>query len=613
MNLTNRSRRAESGNTLIITVITLAVVGVFVNLAMQYTNAVNRNVQRSILLRQATNIADSSTEMAFSAWRAICRQNQSKFYKRSDFDNEIPTPTPGNFPGVANYNLSNYAIYPLDSGWNKLIPGASVPYPIAGPNHGDLSYYYVASADVVVPTVSSKTASSLGTAAALTDTGNIVAKVRRVFQKETLSLWRYAVFFNDDMEIHPGATMTINGDVHTNGSLYTGHNLLTLAGKTTYVNDWDIGFMAAENSHAGETPTSPNWSAGLPPAADQSMQPYGVALDDYHSLIDYKSTTDALDPYRFQDQAGYVITIDASNNVKIYNKTGKDVTNGAGGNDQKAANALKAAVSTNQTITDNREGATTGNGTVRVATLDVSVIQQAMDSSSGGTSFTVNNTVSGATVNNVLYIVDTSAGSTGTTNKRAIRIKNGSKLPDGGLTIVSGNPVYVQGDYNTGSALQLLPGVPPLIQPPSNSVVGADPTQPTVAGYTRQPAAIIADAVTLLSNSWVDSKSATKQAASNTTYNAAIISGNVPSANGNYSGGVENFPRFLESWSGKTVTYYGSMIELYKSQQAIGRWGSANVYDAPNRAWYFDTNFITTPPPGVLASYNYRRSRWYME
>ncbi len=101
-------------------------------------------------------------------------------------------------------------------------------------------------------------------------------------------------------------------------------------------------------------------------------------------------------------------------------------------------------------------------------------------------------------------------------------------------------------------------------------------------------------------------------AASNTTVNAAFLSGNVPSANGNYSGG-EIFPRFLENWGGKTVTYYGSMIELYQSKQAIGRWGSQNVYDAPNRAWYFDTNFVSTPPPGLLVSYNYRRSRWYTD
>ena len=45
-------------------------------------------------------------------------------------------------------------------------------------------------------------------------------------------------------------------------------------------------------------------------------------------------------------------------------------------------------------------------------------------------------------------------------------------------------------------------------------------------------------------------------------------------ASGYYSGGVENFPRFLEDWSGKTFTYYGSMLELYNSQQgywALGR------------------------------------------
>ncbi len=140
-----RHRPAQAGNTLIVTVITLAIVGLSVELALRYTNSINRNVQRSILLRQATNIADSSTEMAFSAWRAICRQNQNKIYKRSDFDNEIPTPTPGNFPGVKTYNLANYAIFPLDSTWQALTAGGSIPTPIAGPNHGDLSYYYLAS------------------------------------------------------------------------------------------------------------------------------------------------------------------------------------------------------------------------------------------------------------------------------------------------------------------------------------------------------------------------------------------------------------------------------------------------------------------------------------
>jgi hypothetical protein len=37
------------------------------------------------------------------------------------------------------------------------------------------------------------------------------------------------------------------------------------------------------------------------------------------------SPTD-LDPYRFQTQAGLVVTVDAANNVTVYNKSGTDIT-----------------------------------------------------------------------------------------------------------------------------------------------------------------------------------------------------------------------------------------------------------------------------------------------
>lgn len=592
MKMKLRPAPSGAGNTLLITLLTIAVVGVFVDLALQYTNSISRNVQRSLLLRQATNIGDASTEMAFAAWRAICRQNQTKIYKRSDMDTEIPTPTPANFPGVTAYALSNYKIYPLDSYWNIRTPGASTPAPIAGPNHGDLSYFYLASADVVIPTVNSKTASNLTVAAALTDRGNVVAKVRRVFQKEILSLWRYAIFFDDDMEIHPGPLMNVSGDVHTNGNLYTGHDTLTLSGKTTYTDSWTIGFMPGDGAHP-ETPTSPHWPVGLPPASDQEQQPYGVHLDDYHQLIEYTTAATALDPYRFQTQAGIVVTIDASNTVKVYRGTGADITTNSKGV------AVKNAITTNQTITDNREGATTGNGSIRLTTLDVGALTTSINSNALGTYW-----------NGIIYIVDLSADPNGVTAKRAIRLKNGGTLPDGGMTVVSGNPVYVQGDFNTGSVASAVPGATPTLQPPSNS---GDPTKPTVNGYDRQPAAVVADAVTILSNSWNDALAGTVPGAKPTTVNAAIVSGNVPTGGGYYSGGVENFPRFLENWSGKDFTYYGSMIQLYKSQQGIGRWGSGNVYSAPNRAWYFDTNFVASPPPGLLASFNYRRSRWYMD
>jgi hypothetical protein len=120
----------------------------------------------------------------------------------------------------------------------------------------------------------------------------------------------------------------------------------------------------------------------------------------------------------------------------------------------------------------------------------------------------------------------------GVTAKRAIRLKNGGVLPDGGLTVVSGNPVCIQGDYNTGTTSSL--------QPASNNASLPDPTKPTVA-----------DAVNILSNAWLDSRSGSTPAASPTTLNVAIISGTVPTGNGYYSGGLENFPRFPENWDGK--------------------------------------------------------------
>ena len=109
--------------------------------------------------------------------------------------------------------------------------------------------------------------------------------------------------------------------------------------------------------------------------------------------------------------------------------------------------------------------------------------------------------------------------------------------------------------------------------------------------YTRQPCSIVADAVNVLSNAWNDTNSFASvgsRVASNTTINAAIVSGIVPSgSNGNnYSGGAENFPRFHEDWSDAYLTYYGSMVQLYKSQQSIGIWGNANVYSPPTREWF---------------------------
>ena len=249
---------------------------------------------------------------------------------------------------------------------------------------------------------------------------------------------------------------------------------------------------------------------------------------------------------------------------------------------------FSGAISTNQTIQDNREAAP-----IRLATLDVSQIE---------TTVTNGNPSYKSSFNSIVYMYDSSNISSA---RRGIRIKNGTKIPTNGFTLASNNPVYIQGDFNTGGT-------------PASDGNPSDPTTPQVSGYTRAPTSVLADAVNILSNTWNDANSfggLSSRIASNTTVNTAIVSGIVPTnpVDGSYSGGAENFPRFLEDWSRAALTYYGSMVELYKSQQSTGEWpGTGIVYNPPTRQWYFDNNFKIKPPPGGLMLYSYVKSRWYV-
>ncbi|MCA1709972.1 MAG: hypothetical protein LC808_44490, partial [Actinobacteria bacterium] len=324
--------------------------------------------------------------------------------------------------------------------------------------------------------------------------------------------------------------------------------------------------------------------------------------DGYHEMIERKSTTgSSTDPYasqRLYDQANIAILIDSLNVVKVYTGTGPTKTlvssSSGSGLAPTAYQASLTSVIPGSYIQDNREQATGG---VRVVNFDVAEFMKKFPNS---------NTEGW---NGIVYISDTSASSSA---KRAIRVRNGAKVPDGGITVVSNNPVYIQGDFNTGR-------VAGSSEPPSNT---GDPADPEAGSYTREPASIMADAITLLSNNWSDANAATLAArkASNTTVNAALVAGNVPSNGTDYSGGGENFVRFAEDWTGKTFTYYGSMMCLYASTQGTGPWGNDNVYAPPQLQWYFDSklsvdaNGDPVKVPGYVSTVAYlQQQRWYLQ
>ena len=67
-------------------------------------------------------------------------------------------------------------------------------------------------------------------------------------------------------------------------------------------------------------------------------------------------------------------------------------------------------------------------------------------------------------------------------------------------------------------------------------------------------------------------------------------------------GGVHNFLRYDEDWGGRTLNYLGSMASFFISRQGTGIYKCCNtVYNAPTRAYTFDTDFqtITKLPPGT--------------
>ena len=588
----------ERGATILVVVSVIAVLAVLTAAALDYTATVGENVRRTLTMQAAQSIANGCLQHEFMYWREINRESSTVQGLPTSSFASMPLPSSSQFPNISGFSatasvdptgghtVSNCNIVAVTPQFTALTGTATVPgYGPISQNTScqSLTYNYLASADVY-----------------LAQRGMPVTfKARQIFQKQYISPWNWAIFYVDPLEIHPGAPFEVNGWVQTNSDLYTAHNYLTFDDKVNYGNNWYIGFMSGDGSHNGETPVSPNFPANLPPTQAAQQQPFGMDSsrifsttdsndndDSYHELVEYpdSSQTDPIANQRYFNQASVKVAVDANNNVYILNSANTVLTSHSSGNDGQLYTTFTSAITTGVSIQDNRQAAS-----VRLVSLDVSKIAAAVK----------NNALNA--FNGVVYVIDYSADNYGGTPQRGVRLLNGSVAPTGGLTVVSPNPVYIQGDYNTGA------------NPPSNS---GTPTQPTASSYVRQPCAVVADAVNVLSNNWSDSRSTSSvssRPATNTTVNTAIIAGIVPSANGNYSGGAENFPRFLEDWSGKTFTYYGSMVELFASHQATGVWGAANVYSPPSRNWYFDTNFATNPPPGSLMVVNYSRAQWWQQ
>ncbi|MDZ7815653.1 MAG: hypothetical protein U5N86_06525 [Planctomycetota bacterium] len=228
---------------------------------------------------------------------------------------------------------------------------------------------------------------------------------------------------------------------------------------------------------------------------------------------------------------------------------------------------LPAGAVTETTFYDGRE-----NKNVTTTDIDIELLKDSTVDLGDG------NMVMPWPSNGLMYAYRTDASAS---TPNGIRLKNGSELPSK-FTMVTPNPAYVWGDFNNTS---------------------------------KKGAAVVSDAMNLLSNNWNDSKNpGTLPYASDTTYNLAMIGGGYETEPGKYNGGLENYPRFHESWSGKDCNLKVSFVNIWDSRYAKGEWvyGGDN-YQAPNRNWYFDEDFLDLAnlPPFTPQVYSLRTIAWW--
>jgi hypothetical protein len=659
----------ERGNGLVVVISVVTVILAILGAAVSYTAHISRMAQRNRRTALAMEIADGHLEFLFTNWRNVYRKTwisgsystggtnysllatndfYTDLYKPSNgcsgcpsptpapvWSSSSPTPTPiptppiiplpakSNFPTEANYNVTQYRIQAVDpmidldtsgnalqettwgSGTYSALGQSAVPPAAFGANTWQYSFFYLAAVDVSVPALGSSS-------------GTVTAKVRRVFEKRFDNPWSYAMFYNDDLEFQPSASFTVNGPIHTNGNLYVGTSNFTSQSNVEYAGAYVNGYSPNDTStHSGGI-TTPNFVTNMPPIQVSPYLPFGWNIDlnssdtnpnndSYRDIIERpnNSYSDALANVRYYNQPGIRIVINADTTVTATRIDSSGVVttlNGSAYNTWCANNGQGSSATIllqNQALYDQREGTA-----VKVTNVDVSKIVSNYSNMAGWTGLVYITDAGAGTSTNV-----TINGTTYSTTRRAIRLTNGYQLPNGGLTVVSENPVYIQGNYNTSSTSSATI--------PSNNGTYTDPD---ASGYTRVPAAVVADAVNVLSPGWSDSASAqaigSRVASANTTVNAALVAGQVASSGGNYSGGGENFIRFLEDWSTRTFCYYGSMVELYRSTQATGAWnGNGSVYNSPlTSRWYYDdaTFSNSSGPPGALQIAAYlQQQRWY--
>ena len=435
------------------------------------------------------------------------------------------------------------------------------------------------------------------------------AGVQQEIAVDTIPAFQFAIFYNGQLEFTQCAPLDVRGRVHANGPVCLGAapgNQLKFWGTVTTTSSILNSNLGGYTSFA--TPVyagTPQRTTGVPTL----NLPIGTnnTAASVREIINMPPVGEAasslMGQQRYHNKAAVVILV--SNLTVTLMVKDKDSLTGTStnypyisGSPSTTNNALLAQVlpflKLTNSFTDYREN----SKKVIPTQIDMAVLKNWLPTNS----IVTNRYVPGSgTQPNIFYVADFRTNTA--SQLRAVRLMNGSIIPTNaapsgaatGLTIATPNPLYVKGNYNL----------------PNAGHAGSTNTSATF------PASLVCDAITILSGNWNDaSASLGSRNATSTTINAAIIAGSVystGSASGQWSGGVHNLTRLLESWGGQTLTLNSSLVNLYNSVIADRQFQNPGVYyTAPTRNFNFDQNFLTAAklPPGTPTVSVISRYKW---
>ena len=435
----------------------------------------------------------------------------------------------------------------------------------------------------------------------------------------------YAIFYNGQLEFTACAPMSVSGRVHSNTNICVGtlsSSSLTFTSLVTSVGSVSAPFLAGYSS--GWTPATPSaWNTTFQSSYTTNNPIINIAIQmtNTHSIIDIPPAGELVGSQqgqvRLYNQARMILIVTNSplgGGPQVTLKLQTPYNGGLAGDD--SAKVIRVLTNTspsfltnntqvqlpfltlNNTFTDGRQN----QSSLFVTDIDVNQLNSWLLTNTLAT-----NKFTGGNKPTILYVAD--QRNISSVNQSVVRLSRATKLPENdnggntlGFTVATQNPLYVWGNYNTTV----------------NSNTYASTVGSTINGASV-PAALLSDAITILSPSWTDANSTSALAlrnASSMTINAAIVTGNVPTTgttSATFSGGVQNLTRFLESWTGDTLTLNTSIVVLFSSQMATNQFQLPGVYyNPPTRLWGFDVTYYSPnkQPPGVPCALVPIRFNW---